>query len=138
MSLVLYLFIGLIALGYYFFKKLYSYWTERGFQSVTSSFPFGSLKGAGTKVTMAEKIDSIYKEFKGKAPVVGTFFFFDPTLITLDPELCKNICVRDFSSFHDRGFYSNKADDPLSAKYKKFSIYLIINLRKNSFLLSAY
>lgn len=33
----------------------------------------------------------------------------------LDIELIKDIFIREFSSFHDRGFFYNKEDDPLSA-----------------------
>lgn len=57
-----------------------------------------------------------YRKYKSKAPVVGLYFFFQPMLLLLDPELFKNILVRDFASFHDRGFYYNKEDEPTSAK----------------------
>lgn len=36
-------------------------------------------------------------------------------MIPMDPELIQNLLVREFSSFHDRGIYYNKKDDPLSA-----------------------
>lgn len=116
MGVILYLLIGVIALVYYLVKKRYSYWTDREFLSPSSSFPFGSLKGVGSKTTLAEKLDTIYKNYKGKTPAVGMYFFLHPTIIPIDPELCKNIFVRDFASFHDRGFYYNKEDDPVSAK----------------------
>ena len=116
MGAFIYLLIGIIALGYYLVKKRYNYWSDRGFISSPGSFPFGSLQGVGIKMTLAEKTNAIYKKYKGKATAIGTYFFLDPTLMPIDPELCKNIFVRDFSSFHDRGFYYNKEDEPLSAR----------------------
>lgn len=85
--------------------------------SPPSVFPFGSLKGVGTKFNTAETFDAIYKQFKGKTPAIGAYFFFQPTIIPTDPELFKNILVKDFASFHDRGFFYNKVDQPVSAKY---------------------
>lgn len=81
-----------------------------------SEFPYGSVKGFGSTRNPCEIIDDIYRSFKGKAPAVGIFLFFEPVVVLLDPELYKIIFVRDFSSFPSRGFYYNKKNDPLSAK----------------------
>lgn len=116
MGFILYLLAGLLALAYFWIKKRFAFWSDRGFASPKPTFPFGSLKGVGTKVTSAEAIDVYYKKYKGKVPVVGIYFFLSPTVLPIDPELLKNIMVRDFSSFHNRGFYYNKEDDPTSAK----------------------
>lgn len=116
MSVVLFLILGLAGLAYLWVKKRYRYWADRGYKSPESVFPFGSMKGVGTKITPFQATDKIYREFKGKEAVVGYYSFTDPTVLPIDPELIKNILVRDFSSFHDRGLYYNKEDDPLSAK----------------------
>lgn len=116
MSFVLYLLLGVLALGYLWVKKRYSFWADRGYLSPPSSFPSGSLKGVATKATLAETMDVIYKEYKGKAPAIGIYTFLEPAIMPVDPELIKNILVRDFSSFTNRGFYYNKEDDPTSAK----------------------
>lgn len=117
MSLVLYLIVGAIALVYYFIKKQYSYWSDRGFVSPPTNFPFGTMKGVGREVNTAEGLDRFFQMYKGKSPAIGMFLFMKPSLLITDPELLKNIMVRDFASFHDRGMYYNKEDDPLSAKY---------------------
>lgn len=115
MSVLLVLFVGVILALYFWSKKNYNYWIERGFLSVPNVFPFGSMKGVATQVHSAERSDEFYKEHKGKAAGVGTFFFISPIFLVTDLETTKNILVRDFSSFHDRGFYYNKKDDPTSA-----------------------
>lgn len=60
----------------------------------------------------------IFKQFydlkKGQAPCIGFYMFSEPSLIAIDPEFIKNILVRDFDYFHDRGIFVNLKDDPLS------------------------
>lgn len=111
--------LALIALAFlllYVWKQhVYTFWSKRGFVSAPTSFPFGNLKGFGTKIPAAIGFDRLYKDFKGKAKVLGLYFFLSPTLLVIDIELVKNVFIRDFTSFHDRGFYYNKEDDPLSA-----------------------
>jgi cytochrome P450 family 6 len=116
MSVVLYLILAALALTFLWVQKRFSFWADRGFKSPKSIFPFGSLKGVGTKRTWYEATDAIYREFKGKEVVVGFYSFLSPSILVIDPEVFKNILVKDFNSFHDRGFYYNKDEDPLTAK----------------------
>ncbi|CAG9806343.1 unnamed protein product [Chironomus riparius] len=109
------IFIVLFTLSYLWVKRRFRFWRDRGFLQGNPSFPFGTLKGVGRSTTSAENLDYYYKKFKGKAPAVGLYNFLSPTLLPIDPELIKNILVRDFQSFHDRGFYFDKEGDPLSA-----------------------
>ncbi|XP_070493939.1 uncharacterized protein [Chironomus tepperi] len=103
------------SLAYQWVKKRFRFWSDRGFLQDNPSFPLGNLSGVGTKTTNAEKIDYYYKKFKGKAPAIGLYNFLSPAIIPIDPELVKNILVRDFNSFHDRGLFYNKRDDPIGA-----------------------
>jgi cytochrome P450 family 6 len=114
--LAVYLISALAALTYLWIKKRFNYWNARGFQSLPTKFPSGNLEGVGQSITECEAIDKIYSEFKGKATVVGMYSFLEPVVLPIDPELYKNILVRDFSTFQNRGFYHNKEVDPLSAK----------------------
>lgn len=108
--------IALLSLAYVWIKKRFSYWKDRGFLQTEASLPLGSLSGVGTKITTAEKLDEYYKKFKGKTPAVGFYSSVSPAILAIEPEFVKNVLVRDFQSFHDRGFYFNKEDDPISAK----------------------
>lgn len=103
-----YFIIGLLGLIYLWFSKRFKHWEERGFMSPPASIPFGNLKGVGTKISNFEAFDMFYKQYKGKAPAIGLYFFASPIIMPIDLELIKNIFIRDFSSFHDRGFYYNK------------------------------
>ncbi|KAG5669754.1 hypothetical protein PVAND_000048 [Polypedilum vanderplanki] len=115
MGFVLTLIIILVISFYFWMKKHFNYWKNRGFLQVDGSFPLGSLSGVGTKICSTEKYDLIYKGFKGKASVVGFYNFLSPAVLPIEPELIKNILVLNFASFHDRGLYYNKKDDPMSA-----------------------
>lgn len=125
MFIFVYLIAAILALAYWWVKKRYNFWNERGFESTATSFPFGSLKGVATQRTLHETIEIIYNDFKGKTPIVGIYSFMSPTVVPIDPEIIKDILVREFSSFHDRGFYYNKKDDPLSAKLVPLLIVLL-------------
>ena len=115
MLVILALLILSFALIYYLVEKRYKYWNDLGFISGPTDFPYGSLKGFGTKIPVFEGIQSYYETYKGKTKALGIYFFFSPTLLILDVDLLKNIFIKDFASFHDRGIYYNKEDDPLSA-----------------------
>jgi cytochrome P450 family 6 len=93
---------------YFFITKNFKFWSSHGFQSPPISVPFGHLKGIGTKEATCNLFNEFYQEFKNKTPAIGIYFFFSPVLMVLDLELIKNIFIREFSSFHDRGFYYNK------------------------------
>lgn len=111
-------FVGLIgvitALIYFWFKKKFSYWEERGFDYVQPEFPFGTLKGVGYRVHFSQKTRAIYNEYKNKAKAVGLYFFTAPTVLITNLDLLKHVLVKDFNNFHDRGLYVNKVADPLS------------------------
>lgn len=113
---LIYFLIAFVGFCVWWVQKRFKFWEERGFPSLPCTFPFGNLKGVGTEITAFELNDKIYKKFKGKAVAAGMYFFMKPSILPLDLELLKNIFIRDFSTFHDRGFYYNKEDDPTSAK----------------------
>ena len=107
--------IALLLTLYLWIKKHHNYWINRGFASAPAIFPIGSIKDVGTKVSLLEKFDEFYKEFKATSPAVGIFFLMKPTLLVIDPVLIRLVFVKDFTSFHDRYVYYNKKDDPISA-----------------------
>lgn len=124
MLVVLALLVLVCVLVFLWIQNKFNFWNDRGFVSPPTVFPFGNLKGVGTKMPSFAKFEELYCDYKGKAKVVGIYLFLTPTLMILDLELLKNVFIRDFASFHDRGFYFNKKDDPLSANLVRFKLNL--------------
>lgn len=110
-------FISLALIFYTFFQKnSFNYWQSRNIPCLKPKAPFGNLEGVGEKYHVSFVIKKIYDEFKGRGfKLCGAYFFTRPIAIILDPDLAKDILVKDFNSFVDRNLYYNKKDDPLGA-----------------------
>ncbi|XP_055696565.1 probable cytochrome P450 6a23 [Lutzomyia longipalpis] len=106
--------VTLFVAGYLYVKKKFQYWEERGVPYVKPEFPYGNLKGIGTTKHTTDIFPKIYKQFKGKVLFGGMYYFTEPVAIAVDLELIKNIFIRDYQYFADRGLYMNEKDDPLS------------------------
>lgn len=61
---------------------------------------------------MATILKNKYFESKG-LPYYGLSFFLTPILLIRDPSLIKEVLVKNFSIFHDRGFHFNTDKEPL-------------------------
>jgi cytochrome P450 family 6 len=99
---------------YFWLRNLQNFWKHRGFPSTKFIFPFGSLKGIGTTKSLCFGLDEFYKEFKGKTPALGMFYFIKPIILAIEPELIRHILIQNFDNFQNRPLYYNKEDDPIS------------------------
>lgn len=115
MGIFILLIIGLITAGYFYLRGKLNYWKDRGVHCDDSSLLLGSLDGVGQKIHFTTNIQVIYEKFKIGNKVCGFYLLQSPRLIIIDLDLIKNILIKDFSNFVDRGVYNNAEDDPLSA-----------------------
>ncbi|KAL7026322.1 hypothetical protein ACKWTF_013855 [Chironomus riparius] len=95
-------------------KYRYDFWTNRGIPTTKPTFLFGNIAGVGRTRSIADSLKQVYDEFREKEDFVGIYFFTNPAMVIINPELAKLILVKDFQYFSDRGMYSNKISDPLS------------------------
>lgn len=99
---------------YFYFQHAWTYWKKRNVPYVKPTFPFGNFKD----VIFARKpIGLLFKHLYDKLDgekYGGTYTFTQPSFFFRDPDLIRNVLVKDFSSFHDRGFYFDEERDPLS------------------------
>ncbi|XP_055696549.1 cytochrome P450 6A1-like [Lutzomyia longipalpis] len=121
--------VTLLVAGYLYVKKKYQYWEERGVPYVKPQFPLGNLQEMGSTKHSSEIFTKIYNQLKGKDVFGGIFFFTQPVVVALDLEFVRNVFVKDFQYFHDRGFYINEKDDPLSGHLVSLSGQRWKNLR---------
>jgi cytochrome P450 family 6 len=104
-----------IALTYV--RRKFAFWADRHVEHFPPSFPFGNIKGAGSTHALHEIFQTFYKKMKSsvKNGFMGFYISISPAVLALDLDFVKNVLVRDFQHFHDRGIYYNERDDPLTA-----------------------
>lgn len=122
---------ALLGSFYLYANHQYQHWKKRKITHTETTFPFGSVKGGISQVTLGVVFKNLYEQFKGE-PFFGAWVFFTPTLMVRSPELIKDILVKDFNNFHDRGIYVNEKEDPLAGK--NVSKYFTENTQGNEFL----
>ncbi|EDX07148.1 cytochrome P450 6a22 isoform X2 [Drosophila simulans] len=104
-----------LAVGFWFVRTRYSYWTRRGIGCEPARFPVGNMEGFRKNKHFIDIVTPIYEKFKGNgAPFAGFFMMLRPVVLVTDLELAKQILIQDFANFEDRGMYHNERDDPLT------------------------
>lgn len=104
----------LISFIYWYIKSSFSYWKSKGVPHEEPDIPYGNIKNLGKDTGFVAFAQKYYNRFKGQSKICGMYFFTRPIAILLDLELIKQILVKDFAAFSDRGLYYNDKDDPLS------------------------
>uniref|UniRef100_A0A336MQU5 CSON003753 protein n=1 Tax=Culicoides sonorensis TaxID=179676 RepID=A0A336MQU5_CULSO len=107
------LLLAVCAILYSYIKWCYNYWARHGIKYSEPSFPYGTLI-LGKELHWGEIALRDYLKYKSYGPIYGGFTFTNPMVYINDKELAKNILVKDFNVFYDRGIYSNPHDDPLN------------------------
>lgn len=101
--------IGVLSLLYAYVKYTYSYWDRKGIKTAADvNYLVGHFKPLFTQTKhISEHTKSIYQEAIGE-PFVGIYGFFRPILMVRSPELIRNVLIKDFSNFADRGVYCDE------------------------------
>ncbi|XP_013112032.2 probable cytochrome P450 6a21 [Stomoxys calcitrans] len=113
-ALLIYLIIALTSILMYFMKKRLNYWKDQGIAHDEPSFFAGNFHGVMTKRTFGDCSRAVYVKHKGSGPFCGFYFFQRPGVLILETDLMKNILIKDFSKFTDRGLFHNEKGDPLT------------------------
>ncbi|KAF5308791.1 hypothetical protein FQR65_LT06024 [Abscondita terminalis] len=74
---------------------------------------------AGENKSERELLSSIHKTFN--SPYIGFYVLHKPALIIKDPEIIKNVLVKDFGSFCDRYVLSDYESDSMTASMTFFA-----------------
>ncbi|XP_063626584.1 cytochrome P450 6B5-like [Cydia splendana] len=93
---------------YYHFTKYNNYWNERNVVGPKPTFFFGNIKDA---VLRRKPIGHVFKDIYDMYPeekVVGMFVMRSPELLVRDLDVIKNILIKDFDIFVNRGFEFKK------------------------------
>ncbi|XP_037815467.1 LOW QUALITY PROTEIN: cytochrome P450 6A1-like [Lucilia sericata] len=106
--------IAVVTAALYFIKRNLNYWKDQGIPTEKPHFLWGNIKGLRTHYHIGDIAANYYKKFKGSGPFAGLLFIQRPAVVLLDKNLIKNVLIKDFNNFIDRGLYYNEKTDPLS------------------------
>lgn len=126
MSLLTSLAVGLVTIAaiiYAYFKISFNYFKSRGIKTLEPSFPFGNIREFGKTIHPCEAFKHVYDKFKGTEKVCGMYFFARPVVVILDLALVKNVMIKDFSYFVERGLYYNGINNIKNLIYKFLVIF---------------
>lgn len=91
----------------------YSYWKRRGIPYIEPSFPFGTFKKTLLQRSLlAEELKEMYE--KTTEPFIGLYSLLRPLILIRDPAIIRDILIKDFSSFKNRGWHVNIDVDPMA------------------------
>ncbi|XP_073846685.1 probable cytochrome P450 6a21 [Musca autumnalis] len=111
---LIYAIITVSSLLVYYIKKRLNYWKELDIPHDEPSLISGNLQGLMTKRSIADCTREAYEKHRGSGPFCGFYFFQRPSVLVLETDLAKNILIKDFSKFTDRGLFHNEEGDPLT------------------------
>lgn len=111
--------LALIAL-YCYLTTRYNFWTSRGVPGPKPRLLFGNtMKLTIGMESLPQFLTRNYNDFKSE-PVVGIFLRTVPVLMVKDSDLIKDILIKDFSKFANRGFLKSQPVSML--KYKRMQV----------------
>ncbi|XP_023176908.2 cytochrome P450 6a2-like [Drosophila hydei] len=115
MLLLIYLLIAISALVAYFLHYNMNYWKSRGIPQDPPHPFYGNMVGFRKNRVLHEIIEEYYIKFRKTGhPFVGFNFLQRRSAFIMDIKLAKNILIKDFTNFADRGQFHNERDDPLT------------------------
>ncbi|XP_015434757.1 PREDICTED: probable cytochrome P450 6a14 [Dufourea novaeangliae] len=103
----------ILFLLYYYLTSNFNYWKNRGVSGPRPVPIFGNLRQMIMKnLFLGEILKQMYNEYKHE-PAFGIFVRRAPILIVNDLDLIKDILIKDFSLFADRGIQLYPKVEPL-------------------------
>ncbi|NP_001104826.1 cytochrome P450 Cyp6AU1 [Bombyx mori] len=105
---LLYVFASIVVLIYFYLNNKYKYWKNKNIAGPEPEFLFGNLKESFHR---RKHIATVFKEIYDQYPdekVVGMFRMTSPTLIVRDLDIVKQIMIKDYAKFNERGIKFSK------------------------------
>ncbi|KAK0175418.1 hypothetical protein PV327_009169 [Microctonus hyperodae] len=99
---------------YYYLTSTYKQWEKLGVPGPKPTAPFGNISsvimGKNSIGTYFKEVYDIYKD----EPIVGIYKGRQPAIVINDLDLIKDVMIKDFSKFSDRGQETFEKHEPLS------------------------
>lgn len=99
---------------YYYVTMTFDFWSSRGIPGPKPIPVLGNFKKILLNtLSLGDYLTEEYHKFKNE-PMFGIFARRTPVLVVRDPEYIKDILIKDFTSFSDRGMTIHEKIEPLS------------------------
>ncbi|KAL0830301.1 hypothetical protein ABMA28_002501 [Loxostege sticticalis] len=104
-----------ILLVYLYCSYKLNYWKRKGvIQLKNTSKIFGDFKdGILFRTAPGYHLGQLYRDAPADAPYVGFYIFHKPCLLLKDPQIIKQILIRDFDNFSNRHFAGPQQKDSI-------------------------
>ncbi|KOC62019.1 Cytochrome P450 6B1 [Habropoda laboriosa] len=107
-------FAAILVLLYYYAASKLEFWEKRGVKGPKPILFFGNFKDVLLgRCSTTQVFEKAYYEFKSEQ-MIGVFGGHEPFLILKDPDLIKDVLIKDFSKFVNRNLQPVREVDPLS------------------------
>ncbi|KAG6800701.1 cytochrome P450 6a14 [Apis mellifera caucasica] len=99
---------------YYYYSSKYAFWKDRGISGPKPIVFFGNFGNSIVKKrSISETVKKWYDDYKHES-VFGIYEGTIPVLVINDLDMIKDVLIRDFSIFVDRGFHTFPKIEPLT------------------------
>lgn len=99
---------------YLYVKYIFSHWKRRGVPYIEPSIPFGNLGPFFRRIrSFGQILDDFYES--SAEPVLGFYMALRPALLIRDPKITKDILIKDFQYFRNRGYNYDLNHNKLAA-----------------------
>lgn len=104
----------LLLVLYFYFSRNHKYWKSRGVPHIEPLPLVGNLWSLYTgRAPLGIELGNLYKKFD--TPYFGIYVLDKPYLVLRDPNIIKNILIKNFSVFSNRNFGGDLQADPMAA-----------------------
>ncbi|XP_014256245.1 cytochrome P450 6j1-like [Cimex lectularius] len=106
---------GIWLFVYFWWTRNYDHWLKKGIPYEKPTFPYGNIKDViYVKETLGDFTKRLYNNFPN-SKIVGFYGLRTPMAVVRDPDIMKDILIKEFNSFPITAFEFNKNVDPMMA-----------------------
>lgn len=106
--------VAIVLAIYYYFTSTFDFWKIRNVPGPKPIPLFGNIKEVMfTRQAMCDFLTDLHRKYENE-PFVGIFTRRTPILVIHDPKFIKDVLIRDFSKFANRGLPVYEKTEPLS------------------------
>ncbi|XP_043282966.1 cytochrome P450 6k1-like [Venturia canescens] len=109
---------SIVLLFWIYARYKLNYWRRRGVEQLSSyDLIFGNFKNAVLfRTAPGWHLGVLHRAASPEVPYLGIYIFHKPCLLLRDPEIIKQVMIRDFENFSDRHFAGSQQKDSIGMK----------------------